>query len=152
MPRVYCDDHCSSDGDCKTTAISIKNGSCSEALSLDSITKRLRIFARRRDWYQYHTPKNLILALTGEVGELAALYRWESSDSAVRLDGAEDEIADIAIFLIRLADVIGVDILSAIDAKIAKNEINYPVKESRGSAAKRKAGIAIDTANNADIG
>ncbi|MDA3647439.1 nucleotide pyrophosphohydrolase [Saccharopolyspora indica] len=98
--------------------------------SVDGIRDRLRDFAAARDWEQYHTPKNLAMALSGEAGELAAELQW--------LDGAPgpvagplkerlaDEAADVLIYLIRLADVAGIDLVDAANAKIDRNETRFP--------------------------
>jgi dCTP diphosphatase len=83
-------------------------------MEIEEATRRVRLFADRRDWGQFHTPKNLALALGAEVGELLDLFRWltdeeshleESTRSLVK-----DEIADILIFIVRLADVVGLDL------------------------------------------
>ncbi|WP_216212771.1 nucleotide pyrophosphohydrolase [Amycolatopsis aidingensis] len=102
-------------------------------MSLDDLARRLREFAAARDWEQYHTPKNLVMALSGEAGELTALFQWLTpEESAAAMDDPElapkvlDELADVAIYLVRLADVLGVDLLDAARAKIARNESRFP--------------------------
>jgi dCTP diphosphatase len=103
----------------------------------------LREFAAERSWDQFHTPKNLAMALSGEVGELAAVFQWltpeesltvMSSDAAVQV---RDEMADVCIYLLRLADVLGVDLTSAVASKLAKNRRRYTVEGSWGSSQKR---------------
>jgi NTP pyrophosphatase (non-canonical NTP hydrolase) len=103
----------------------------------------LRSFAAERDWEQFHTPKNLIMALTGEVGELAELFQWlapEQVAAAVQkadfLDKVRDEMADVAAYIFRLADVLGVDLGQAMRTKIAKNAQKYPVDKAKGHARK----------------
>jgi dCTP diphosphatase len=110
---------------------------------LEDIGARLRRFAQERDWEQFHTPKNLSLALMGEVGELAAELQWlteeqihrKLNDSHLR-DRLADEMADVLIYLIRLADVTDVDLISAVRVKIDKNEHRYPPDLAHGRAVK----------------
>jgi dCTP diphosphatase len=100
-------------------------------MDLGASRDALREFADERDWAQFHTPKNLLLALVGEVGELAEQMQWRT-DKEIRQEIADApdlialEIADIAIYLIRLADVLGVDLGEAIDRKIAVNRQRFP--------------------------
>lgn len=108
---------------------------------LDAITQRLRQFAKDRDWDQFHSPKNLTMALSVEVAELTEHFQWLTEEQSKTLDDktlaeATDEIADVQAYLIRLADKLGVDILKAVDAKIDKNEAKYPADKVRGSAKK----------------
>jgi NTP pyrophosphatase (non-canonical NTP hydrolase) len=99
----------------------------------EEIRDRLREFAAARDWDRFHTPRNLALALCGEAGELAAELQWVP-DSAIAdhlLDQAArarlaDEAADVLIYLVRFADVCGIDLLSEAYAKIGRNEIRFP--------------------------
>lgn len=100
---------------------------------LDEIAARLRAFAAERDWERYHSPKNLVMALAGEVGELLAEFQWstpdESQDVMVEEDKAaavRDELADVGIYLLRLADVLGVDLADAMHDKINHNEARFP--------------------------
>ena len=100
-------------------------------------------FARERDWEPFHSPKNLAMALTGEVGELVEIFQWLSEDAsrAVARDPAtarqvRDEIADVLVYLVRLAAVLGVDLDEAVRSKLATNARKYPVEKSRGSALK----------------
>ncbi|MBP2321670.1 NTP pyrophosphatase (non-canonical NTP hydrolase) [Kibdelosporangium banguiense] len=106
-------------------------------MSLDEIRSRLRQFAAARDWEQFHTPKNLAMALSGEVGELTALFQWLTPEQSVvathdpdRAAKIEDELADVLLYLVQLADVLGVDLLAAGEAKIARNETRFPVSPS----------------------
>src|SRR5262249_23489908 len=102
-------------------------------MDLAELAAALRRFAAARDWERYHTPKNLVMALTGEVGELTELFQWltpERSAAAMRDAEAaakiEDELADVLIYLIRLADVLGVDLAEAARAKMHRNESRFP--------------------------
>ena len=103
-------------------------------MTLDDLQSRLAEFAAARDWQRFHTPKNLVMALSGEVGELTALFQWLTPpESADVLSDPElrasvlDELADVTIYLARLADVLGVDLLAAAQAKIERNESRFPV-------------------------
>ena len=94
---------------------------------LTDLQAAIRDFADRRDWHQFHTPKNLAMAICGEAGELAAEFQWltpEESDSLTpgQLQAVRLEIADVAIYLLRCADVLGVDVAAAIRDKLAINE------------------------------
>ena len=107
--------------------------------SMEQITEQLREFANERDWNQFHTAKNLILALVGEVGELASEVQWltpQEMDSRAGDKAIADEIADIALYLFRLSDVLGIDLSEAISRKLAENAEKYPIEKSRGNALK----------------
>ncbi|PXY34909.1 nucleotide pyrophosphohydrolase [Prauserella sp. PE36] len=102
-------------------------------MTLDDLNHRLREFAAARDWEPFHTPKNLVMALSGEVGELTALFQWLTPEESVKaLDDPQlkadvlDELADVLLYLTRLADVLGVDLLDAANAKIDRNELRFP--------------------------
>ncbi|MEV4134060.1 nucleotide pyrophosphohydrolase [Dactylosporangium sp. NPDC049742] len=94
------------------------------------VQRELRRFAEARDWPRYHTPRNLILALVGEVGELAELYQWDPPEPPP-MDRVAEEVADVLIYLLRFADVAGVDVAEAVAAKIARNEQRFPPIEGR---------------------
>jgi NTP pyrophosphatase (non-canonical NTP hydrolase) len=109
--------------------------------SLESLKKALRDFAAERDWDQFHSPKNLAMALTAEAGELLEHFQWltekeSASLSAEKLAAVTEEIADVQLYLLRLADKLEIDILSAAAAKIEKNAGKYPVEKSKGKATK----------------
>ncbi|RZS45190.1 NTP pyrophosphatase (non-canonical NTP hydrolase) [Herbihabitans rhizosphaerae] len=104
-------------------------------MTIEQLAVRLREFASARDWEPFHTPKNLAMALTGEVGELIEHFQWLTPDeSAHAMDDAEraeqvtDELADVFIYLVRLADILGVDLLSAAAAKVDRNEHRFPAR------------------------
>ena len=112
-----------------------------DALTL--LRDELRRFAADRDWDQFHSPKNLAMALTGEVGELVELFQWLSEGASHRVahDPAtarrvRDEIADVLVYLVRLAAVLGVDLDEAVRSKLAANALKYPADRARGSAKK----------------
>ena len=107
-------------------------------MDLPKIQARLKEFALERDWDQYHSPKNLSMALSVEASELMEIFQWvgaEESRKVVdhpdKLGQVEAEIADICIYAIRLADVIGIDLETAIDQKIGQNIEKYPPNANR---------------------
>ena len=115
----------------------------SELVDTALLAEQLREFAAERDWEQFHTPKNLAMTLAGEAGELLALLQWLTDDEiTAQLSDAdfrtafEDEIADVLIYLVRLADIAGTDLNTAVTSKMAKNAERYSVERSKGSAAK----------------
>ncbi len=112
-------------------------------VTLDELAVRLREFAAAREWEQFHTPKNLAMALAGEVGEILAELQWLTPEEATRVMADPEaaarmrsELADVTIYLIRLADLLGVDLIEAAGAKIAENEYRYDAEKYRGSARK----------------
>lgn len=101
---------------------------------IDELQERLRQFAGARDWEQYHTPKNLAMALAGEAGELLAEFQWLTPEESAEVLGepakaqaVRDEIADVVIYLARLADVLGVDVFGAANSKMDRNESRFQV-------------------------
>jgi dCTP diphosphatase len=103
----------------------------------------LRTFTAEREWDQFHSPKNLAMALTGEVGELVEIFQWMTeAESKAAMENprtasnVRDEIADVLIYLVRLADVLGVDADAAVRAKLASNAARYPAEKVRGSNKK----------------
>ena len=109
--------------------------------SLYDLAVRLAEFARERDWDQFHSPKNLAMALAGEAGELIEHFQWltEEQSRALAGDAREAvalELADVLLYLVRLADTLGVDLAAAADRKMALNAAKYPADEFHGSARK----------------
>jgi NTP pyrophosphatase (non-canonical NTP hydrolase) len=107
----------------------------------DRIRSRLRDFASERDWEQFHSPKNLAMALIVEAAELVEHFQWLKQDESLalspdKLKEVGQEIADIQIYLVRIADKLGIDIEQAVDRKIALNEQKYPANRVRGSAGE----------------
>jgi dCTP diphosphatase len=104
---------------------------------------RQREFAAARDWEQFHTPKNLAMALAGEVGELLEIFQWLTPEQAAavmegdRAADVEDELADVFIYLTRLADVLAVNLAAAATAKLQRSEHRYPADIVRGRADAR---------------
>jgi len=104
---------------------------------------RLRVFAADRNWDQFHTPKNLAMALIAEAGELVEPFQWLTEEQCKHLDSkqlhlVQDEVADVFIYLIRLADKLGIDLIESANKKIDFNNARYPVTEAYGSAEKTK--------------
>ena len=97
----------------------------------------LRAFTAARDWPQYHTPKNLAMALIVEAAELVEQFQWMTPEQSVALnetqhEAVRDEVADTLIYLVELADVLGIDLIAAARDKMIKNAIKYPVPDSSG--------------------
>ncbi|KAJ6980704.1 dCTP pyrophosphatase 1-like [Populus alba x Populus x berolinensis] len=104
-------------------------------ISLKDLAKKLEEFAKARDWEKYHIPRNLLLAMVGEVGELSEIFQWkgevdkglpnwEESDK----EHLAEELSDVLLYLIRLSDICGIDLGDAATKKIVKNTIKYPPK------------------------
>ena len=113
-------------------------------MTLDDLAAELRRFAAERDWEQFHTPKNLAISLAVEVGELLEHVQWGSDEEiAARFRTPEakaaiaEELADVLIYLVRLAEVLDIDLLASASSKVAANAERYPAGEVRGSSAKR---------------
>jgi len=109
--------------------------------SLESLRDRLRDFAGERDWDQFHTPKNLSMALIAEAAELIEHFQWvDGEQSHILLDktrvSVEEELADILIYLVRISDKLDIDLYKAVERKIKINEVKYPAHRVRGSAKK----------------
>jgi len=97
----------------------------------------LQQFADDRDWNKYHSPKNLAMALTGEVGELVEIFQWvteeqshEVARNAQTAEAVRNELADVLLFLVRLSSVLGVDLNAAVESKLRRNAEKYPAGDS----------------------
>lgn len=109
--------------------------------SLEDLRQRLARFAKVRDWEQFHNPKNLAMALIAEAAELVEHFQWLSAEqsenlSEEKLEEVRLELADIQIYLIRIADRLNVDLIRAVKDKMARNEERYPVDKVKGSARR----------------
>ncbi len=109
--------------------------------SLDTLRLRLREFAAARAWESYHTPKNLVMALSVEAAELVEPFQWLTAEESRSLDpeqleAVRQEIADVLIYLTRLADVLEIDPLQAAADKLELNARRYPVDKAHGNARK----------------
>ena len=108
---------------------------------LKDLKTRLRQFANERDWDQFHSPKNLAMALIVEAAELVEQFQWLTQDESRSLppekqQAVEDEIADILIYLVRIADKLDIDLLEAAGKKLAQNAEKYPAEKVRGLSRK----------------
>jgi NTP pyrophosphatase (non-canonical NTP hydrolase) len=108
---------------------------------LAELSRLLAAFVSERDWDQFHTPKNLAMALSAEAGELLEHFMWLTPEQSLALPGdvrdeAALEMADVLLFLLRLAQKLDVDLLATAERKLALNAIKYPVDKSRGRATK----------------
>ena len=109
--------------------------------SLDTLRQHIRDFARARDWERYHTPKNLAMALSVEAAELLEPFQWLTPEQSQQLSPAQheavrQEIADVLIYLTRLADLLDIDLLDAAADKLAINAVKYPIGKAHGNALK----------------
>ena len=109
--------------------------------NLNDLTLRLRQFAADREWEPFHSPKNLAMATSGEVGELVAEFQWLTEEGSRKLDPerlerVKLESADVLICLVMLADRLGFDLIEAANRKIQSNAERYPVEKARGNAKK----------------
>lgn len=100
---------------------------------LEALRDAMRVFTAEREWERFHDPKSLLLALVGEVGELSELFQWLRADAVVKAVGEEplrtrvqDELADVLLYLVRLADVLDVDLRTAAEAKMRRNALKHP--------------------------
>ncbi|KAF1790759.1 EAR protein [Phytophthora cactorum] len=108
-----------------------------ETMTLESLRKRIADFADEREWNEFHTPRNLLLALNGEVGELCEIFQWKGEvKNTADKEHLGEEISDVLIYLVRLADKCDVNLPAALNDKIAKNARKYPADLVRGSSKK----------------
>jgi dCTP diphosphatase len=108
---------------------------------LESLREELRRFAAEREWDQFHSPKNLAMALAAEAGELLEVFQWLTEQQSRELEGrareaVAEEIADVLLYLVRLADRLDVDPVAAARRKLEENARKYPVEKARGNARK----------------
>lgn len=108
---------------------------------MKELIKKIREFADSRDWEQFHSPKNLSMALIVEVSEILEHFQWKTEEESRNPDPqtkekVKEEIGDVQIYLARLSDQLGIDPLSAASEKLKKNSEKYPVEKSKGKANK----------------
>ena len=108
---------------------------------LEDLKERLRKFAAERDWDQFHSPKNLAMALSVEANELVEIFQWLTEAQSADLDAkaraaVAEEIADVLLYLVRLGDKLGIDPVDAARRKLVENAKRYPVDKARGSSKK----------------
>lgn len=109
--------------------------------SLAELTRKLRDFAQERDWEQFHSPKNLAMAMIVEAAELVEHFQWLTAEQSTALNPTKreevrQEIGDVLIYLTRIADRLGIDPVAAAHDKMVINAAKYPAELARGSAAK----------------
>ena len=109
--------------------------------ALQALQKALREFARERDWEQFHTPKNLATALSVEAAELLEHFQWLTDEQSRTLDEAKrtavgEELADVLLYLLQLADKLDIDPLQAAERKLRLNADKYPADRARGRSDK----------------
>lgn len=108
---------------------------------IEDLQAALRAFARERDWEQFHSPKNLAASLTIEAAEVLEHFQWLTDAQSLQLDAMRkaqvaDEIADVLLYLLQLADKLDIEPLAAARDKLARNAERYPVERARGRSAK----------------
>ena len=114
----------------------------SQSIDLERVLEKITEFSTLRDWDQFHSIKNLAMALSVESSELVEIYQWrsevESNDkSNIKLVGkTQDEVADIFIYLLKIADKLDINLEQAVYAKLAQNELKYPLEKSKGNSKK----------------
>jgi dCTP diphosphatase len=119
-------------------ALTLKNHSTDTLIELRDA---IRVFTQERDWDQFHTPKNLAASISIESGELLEQFQWLQKGAAselgeVRLTEVRHEMADVLVYLIRLADKLDIDLASAVVEKLELNRAKYPVDKVKGDARK----------------
>jgi len=114
-----------------------------QLVDVSRLTEELEHFANERNWAQFHSPKNLAMALSGEVGELTEIFQWMSEDASKEAarnpetaQSVKDELADVLMYLVRLASVLGVDLNAATQQKLQINNEKYPVEKARNTSKK----------------
>lgn len=123
-------------------------------MHIQGVQKQLREFAAARDWQSFHSPKNLAMALMVEAAELLELFQWLTTEQSHTLtqcpvdkEKVEDEIADVMLYLLQLADRTGVDLESAVRQKLTKNAVKYPAKHLEPALSKPKVHVLVDCEN-----
>jgi dCTP diphosphatase len=109
--------------------------------SLKELSQALVSFAQDRDWKQFHSPKNLASALIVEAGELLEHFQWSTEEQSHSLSqekkaAVSDELADVLLYLVQLANALGIDPVAAAQAKLRANELRYPTDKARGNSKK----------------
>lgn len=110
-------------------------------MNIEQIKQRIQKFSDDRNWESFHNPKNLVMALNGEVGELNEIFQWLDFEESLNLpndvlEHTKEEVADIAIYLLRICMKLDIDLENAILNKMTKNEKKYPVESSMGASKK----------------
>lgn len=116
------------------------SGKEENSASISKIREELRAFNRDRDWEQFHSPKNLAISLSIEAAELLEHFQWsndaDTATTSEKADAIAEEMADVLLYLVQLADRLDIDILAAATEKLRINALKYPVEKSRGTNKK----------------
>ena len=109
--------------------------------SLENLRSKINAFVAERDWGQFHTPKNLAMAMIVEAAELVEQFQWDTPQESTQLsadkrEAVSHELADTFVYLLRIAEVLEIDLIAAANQKIALNALKYPADKARGSNAK----------------
>lgn len=127
----------------RDSPMSDSDSSSAPLVDVVKLAASLQRFADDRDWQQFHSPKNLILALTGEVGELCEIFQWMSDADSISAatdpetgQAVKDELADVLMYLVRLSSVLGIDLNEAVTRKLASNGQKYPVDKAKSTSKK----------------
>lgn len=114
-----------------------------EMNQIENLQERIQEFAKEREWDQFHTPKNLSMALAGEAAELMELFQWLTTAQSFDIlkdpskgEKVREEIADVFIYALRFSQILGIDVEEAIKEKMVKNGKKYPVEKARGNSLK----------------
>ena len=110
-------------------------------MDINHYKNKIQEFADERNWEQYHNPKNLVMALSGEVGELTEIFQWQNAEESKNLSdkdlqSAKEEIADIFIYLLRISDKLGINVEDAVNEKLEINASKYPIELAKDNAVK----------------
>lgn len=121
---------------------------------LEALKAKLQAFADERDWDQFHSPKNLSMALSVEASELVECFQWLTEEQSQNLSPEQrqaviDEMADVQVYLLRLATKLDVNLLDAVEQKIVKNEAKYPAEKVKGSS-KKYTEYVLESAQESD--
>lgn len=121
-----------------------KNTESDKSVRLKDLKKRVDLFAKERDWGQFHSPKNLSMALAVEAAELLELFQWKTEQESRKISSdpellelVRQELADVVILVLNVCNVLDIDLASAVIEKLSKNATKYPIELSRGKAIKR---------------
>ncbi|XP_076945164.1 uncharacterized protein LOC143616115 [Bidens hawaiensis] len=127
-------------------------------VSLSQLKTKMADFAKERDWEQFHTPRNLLLALVGEVGELSEIFQWKGEVPRGLPDWKDEEkqhlgeeLSDVLLYLVRLSDICGVDLGKAVLRKLEINATKYPVNLCKGSSKKHNQIITNSDGGSCNI-
>ncbi|KAK6141880.1 hypothetical protein DH2020_024377 [Rehmannia glutinosa] len=132
-----------------------KQGGQENSVTLDLLKRKMDDFAKERDWEKFHSPRNLLLALVGEVGELSEIFQWKGEVPKGLPDWKEEEkvhlceeLSDVLLYLVRLSDICGIDLDKAALRKIELNAVKYPVNLCKGSSIKYSDGDVNSNQSN----